>query len=200
MGPGRAVAGLGRAEPAICPWRTRGARQTPAVCIGDCAVPPLPAVVMEPERSGDPAIKEKLHERPLYRRFVGLDGATDLPNESTIVRFRHLLDEHQFVPQMLATINDGSPIKACCSKPAPRCTPPSLPRPARPRTTAVSVIPRCTRPDAALRHSNRSGQAARDACAVLSARSDPAQSFRAPGGRCFAVCGGDLIRWPQQVI
>ena len=39
----------------------------------------------------DPAAEEELHERPLYRRFVGLDGAARLPDETTILRFRHLL-------------------------------------------------------------------------------------------------------------
>jgi hypothetical protein len=28
----------------------------------------------------DPAMEEELHERPLYRRFVGLDGAARLPD------------------------------------------------------------------------------------------------------------------------
>ena len=55
----------------------------------------------------DPAMEEELHERPLYRRFVGLDGAARLPDESTILRFRHLLEKHQLAPQVLATINAG---------------------------------------------------------------------------------------------
>jgi transposase, IS5 family len=52
-------------------------------------------------------MEEELHERPLYRRFVGLDGAARLPDESTILRFRHLLEKHQLAPQVLATINAG---------------------------------------------------------------------------------------------
>ena len=55
----------------------------------------------------DPVMEEELHERPLYRRFVGLDGAARLPDESTILRFRHLLEKHQLAPQVLATINAG---------------------------------------------------------------------------------------------
>jgi transposase, IS5 family len=55
----------------------------------------------------DPAMEAELHERPLYRRFVGLDGAARLPDESTILRFRHLLEKHQLAPQVLATINAG---------------------------------------------------------------------------------------------
>ncbi|UUX95362.1 IS5 family transposase [Aquabacterium sp. J223] len=55
----------------------------------------------------DPAMEEELHERPLYRRFVGLDGAARMPDESTILRFRHLLEKHDFAPQVLGTINAG---------------------------------------------------------------------------------------------
>ena len=53
----------------------------------------------------DPAMEEELHERPLYRRFVGLEGAARLPDETTILRFRHLLQRHQIAAQVLATIN-----------------------------------------------------------------------------------------------
>ncbi len=53
----------------------------------------------------DPAMEEELHERPLYRRFVGLDGAARLPDETTILRFRHLLEKHELAPQVLAAIN-----------------------------------------------------------------------------------------------
>lgn len=53
----------------------------------------------------DPAMEEELHDRPLYREFVGLAGAARLPDETTILRFRHLLEKHELAPQVLATIN-----------------------------------------------------------------------------------------------
>ena len=54
----------------------------------------------------DPAMEEALHDVPMYREFAQLDaGATRLPDESTILRFRNLLEEHGLSPQMLATIN-----------------------------------------------------------------------------------------------
>jgi IS5 family transposase len=41
------------------------------------------------------AMEEALHDVPLYRDFGGLDGGmTRLPEESTIRRFRHLLETH----------------------------------------------------------------------------------------------------------
>jgi len=59
----------------------------------------------------DPAMEEELHERPLYRRFVSLDGAARLPDETTILRFgktpsqRHLLEKHELAAKVLAAIN-----------------------------------------------------------------------------------------------
>jgi transposase, IS5 family len=55
----------------------------------------------------DPAMEEELHERPLYRRFAGLEGAPRMPDETTILRFRHLLEKHELAPKILATINAG---------------------------------------------------------------------------------------------
>ena len=55
----------------------------------------------------DPAVEEELHERPLYRRFAGLEGAARLPDETTVLRFRHLLEKHELAPQVLALINAG---------------------------------------------------------------------------------------------
>jgi IS5 family transposase len=54
----------------------------------------------------DPAMEEALHDTPLYCEFAGLDaGITRLPDESTILRFRHLLEEHNLSLQLMATIN-----------------------------------------------------------------------------------------------
>jgi len=54
----------------------------------------------------DPAMEEALHDIPLYREFAHLDaGITRLPDESTILRFRHLLEEHQMGQQILAAVN-----------------------------------------------------------------------------------------------
>ena len=53
----------------------------------------------------DPAMEEELHERPLYRRFVGLEGAARMPDETTILRFRHLLEKHELAQKVLAAIN-----------------------------------------------------------------------------------------------
>lgn len=54
----------------------------------------------------DPAMEEALHEVPLYREFAGLDtGMSRLPDETTILRFRHLLEAHALAEPILATVN-----------------------------------------------------------------------------------------------
>ena len=55
----------------------------------------------------DPAMEEELHERPLYREFAGLAGSPRIPDETTILRFRHLLEKHDLAAQVMATINTG---------------------------------------------------------------------------------------------
>jgi len=54
----------------------------------------------------DPAMEEALHDTSLYCEFARLDpGAMRLPDETTILRFRHLLEENNLSIQLLATIN-----------------------------------------------------------------------------------------------
>jgi len=54
----------------------------------------------------DPAMEEALHDRPLFREFAGLEGWGDrLPGESTILRFRHVLERHDLAAGILATVN-----------------------------------------------------------------------------------------------
>jgi len=54
----------------------------------------------------DPAMEEALHDVPLYREFARLDvGMSRMPDESTILRFRHFLEAHQLGAALLATVN-----------------------------------------------------------------------------------------------
>jgi transposase, IS5 family len=54
----------------------------------------------------DPAMEEALYDTALFREFAGLDvGEDHLPDESTILRFRHLLEAHNLSIQILATVN-----------------------------------------------------------------------------------------------
>ena len=54
----------------------------------------------------DPAMEEALHDVPLFREFAQLGWDNRLPDESTILRFRHLLERHKLAEQILGTVND----------------------------------------------------------------------------------------------
>ena len=55
----------------------------------------------------DPAMEEALHDVPVFREFAGLEGwAERLPDESTILRFRHVLEQHKLAAQILQTVNE----------------------------------------------------------------------------------------------
>ena len=54
----------------------------------------------------DPAMEEALEDIPMYWQFAQLDpGLTRLPDETTILRFRHLLEANNLSLQIMATIN-----------------------------------------------------------------------------------------------
>ena len=54
----------------------------------------------------DPAMEEAFFDVPLYREFARLDAHGRLPDESTILRFRHRLEKHKLAEGILATVND----------------------------------------------------------------------------------------------
>lgn len=52
-------------------------------------------------------MEEPQHDVPLYREFAGLgDGVSRLPDETTILQFRHLLEAHDLATDMLRVVND----------------------------------------------------------------------------------------------
>jgi IS5 family transposase len=55
----------------------------------------------------DPAMEDALYEIESMRRFAGLDLTNDaMPDETTILKFRHLLEKHGLTAQMMSIIND----------------------------------------------------------------------------------------------
>lgn len=55
----------------------------------------------------DPSMEEALHDVLLFRDFAGLGGWSDrLPDETTILCFRHLLEEHKLARRILAIVNE----------------------------------------------------------------------------------------------
>lgn len=51
-------------------------------------------------------MEEALHDVPLLRKFEGLTRNTSAPDETTILRFRRLVEEHKLALQILALVND----------------------------------------------------------------------------------------------
>jgi IS5 family transposase len=54
----------------------------------------------------DPAVEEALYDSLSLRDFVGIDlGREAAPDETTVCKFRHLLEEHNLGGEMLETVN-----------------------------------------------------------------------------------------------
>ena len=54
----------------------------------------------------DPAVEEALYDSPLMRRFAQIDlGNEPVPDETTVCKFRHLLEQHALGGAMLETVN-----------------------------------------------------------------------------------------------
>src|SRR6266849_6185862 len=54
----------------------------------------------------DPAVEEALYDSPVMRQFVGIDlGEEPAPYETTVCKFRHLLEEHRLGEKILGTVN-----------------------------------------------------------------------------------------------
>ena len=98
----------------VVPWTELVALVSPFAPVGKKGRPPFAVATMlrihfmqQWFGLSDPTMEESLHEVPLYREFTGLDSwTTRLPDESPILRFRHLLEKHRLAAQMLVVIND----------------------------------------------------------------------------------------------
>jgi transposase, IS5 family len=97
----------------VVPWSELNALIEPHYPKGKTGRPPMGLDVMLRVHLlqqwfglSDPAMEEALHDVPLYREFAGLEGPMRrLPDESTILRFRHLLEEHKLGEAILSTVN-----------------------------------------------------------------------------------------------
>jgi transposase, IS5 family len=55
----------------------------------------------------DPAVEEALYDSVAMRAFVGIDlGAEGAPDETTVCKFRHLLERHKLGKVLLSAVND----------------------------------------------------------------------------------------------
>jgi transposase, IS5 family len=104
---------LGEMEQVV-PWSALVALVSPYLPEGRRGRPPFPVEPMlrihfmqQWFNLSDPAMEDALHDVPLFREFAGLGGWDDrLPDESTILRFRHVLEQHKLAGQILQTVNE----------------------------------------------------------------------------------------------
>lgn len=55
----------------------------------------------------DPAVEKALYDSAAMRRFVGIDlGQEGAPDETTVRKFRHLLEKHGLAERLFAAINE----------------------------------------------------------------------------------------------
>ncbi len=91
---------LGNADRTVIPEE---GKRPPADAVGYDVADSLHAAMVG---YSDPAMEEALHDVPLLRRFAGLDAFEDvMPDESTILRFRHLLEKHDLAVAIFAEVN-----------------------------------------------------------------------------------------------
>jgi transposase, IS5 family len=97
----------------VVPWAALVELVAPYAPEGKKGRPPFPVETMlrihfmqQWFTLSDPAMEEALHDMPLFREFAGLGWDTRLPDESTILRFRHRLEQHKLADQILAVVND----------------------------------------------------------------------------------------------
>jgi transposase, IS5 family len=97
----------------VVPWADLIALIAPYYPEGKNGRPPFPLMTMLRTHFmqqwftlSDPAMEEAFFDIPLYREFAQLEEFARLPDESTILRFRHRLEEHKLAEQILVTVND----------------------------------------------------------------------------------------------
>jgi IS5 family transposase len=96
------------------PWGALVELVAPFVPEGRCGRPPFSVDTMPRIHCmqqwftlSDPAMEDALLDVPVFRKFADLGGWSDrLPDESTFLRFRHLLEKHKLTEKIVAIVND----------------------------------------------------------------------------------------------
>jgi IS5 family transposase len=88
-----------------------------------------------------------LYEPPVLQRFVGVDlGAAPAPDETTVCRFRHLLEKHDLYVMMQDAVNIHLEAKGIKIATGTIVNATIHMRLLRPRTRTRNATRRCTRP------------------------------------------------------
>ena len=96
----------------LIPWARLEAKITPHYPKGENGRPPYPLTTMLRVHClqlfynlSDPAMEDSLYEIESMRRFAGLRLSDRLPDETTILNFRHLLEAHGLGKVLFAQVN-----------------------------------------------------------------------------------------------
>src|SRR5439155_19446479 len=97
---------------AVLPWARLSGLVEPHYPKGGGGRPPMPLERMlrvyfmqQWFNLSDPQAEDALYDIEPMRRFAGIELAEDtIPDESTILRFRHLLEEHQLTEKIFAEV------------------------------------------------------------------------------------------------
>lgn len=98
---------------AIVPWKRLCTLIEPHYPSGELGRPPIPLERMlriyflqQWFNLSDPAVEEALYDMVSMRAFAGIDlGEAPVPDETTVCKFRHLLERHSLGPAILREVN-----------------------------------------------------------------------------------------------
>jgi hypothetical protein len=94
----------------------------------------------------DEGVEDAVYDSYAMRRFMGLDFAVEqVPDATTLLHFRHLLEEHQLGEKLLAAQNEVFASRAGSCGAGPSSTPRSSRHRRRRRTPPAPATRRCTR-------------------------------------------------------
>src|SRR5258708_36313598 len=99
----------------IAPWAELQALVEPHYPKGENGRPPVGLRLMlrvyflqQWFNLSDPGAEDALYESPVLRRLAGVDlGRAPVPDESTILQFRHLLEKHELGGAMLNAVKQN---------------------------------------------------------------------------------------------
>lgn len=94
----------------------------------------------------NPAMEEALYEIAPLRQFARPALLDAIPDETTLLNFRHVLERHGLAAKMLTAINADLSRRGLLLRQSTWWTPRSSTRRVRPRTAAARATRRCTRP------------------------------------------------------
>ena len=90
-------------------------------------------------------MEEAFFDTPIYREFAQLDAHGRIPDESTILRFRHRLEKHKLAEQILATVNDLLAAQGLLLKAGTAVDATLIAAPSSTKKKTESAIQRCIR-------------------------------------------------------